>query len=137
MRAGNVLLILIGMLSFNIAYSASAATIPVYTDEKPNVVVAPAQNTFIIKLKSNPTTGYGWYLRGYDNDIVQPVKHRYEVAADKNLIGSGGFEYWTFSIKKAGFVVPQQTTIQLVYARPWQGTEGSSQVAFQVSTASK
>jgi len=94
--------------------------------------VSAGQPVFIVKLKSNPTTGYTWFLREYDTSLIMPVKHSYQ-APQSNLIGSSSFELWTFRVKPAGFVVPQQTTMRMVYARPWQ-SEGSTQLVFRVTT---
>lgn len=105
----------------------------IYTEDKPNVVVSASQPEFIIKLKSNPTTGYAWFLRHYNDILVTPKKHSFQ-SPDKKLIGAPGYELWTFSIKPAGFVVPQQTVLRFVYARPWQGADSASQVVFRVTT---
>ncbi len=92
-----------------------------------------SQPEFVIKLKSNPTTGYSWFLREYDNTIMTAVKHRFQPPTQA-LIGASGFELWTFRVKPAGFVVPQQTTIRMVYMRPWQGSDSSTQLVFRVTT---
>jgi len=105
----------------------------VYTESKTNITVTSSQPEFVLKLKSNPTTGYAWYLREYDKTLITAVKHNYQASA-KNLIGASGFEFWTFRVKPAGFAVPQQTTIRMVYARPWQGSDNSTQVVFRIST---
>ncbi len=109
---------------------------PVYTEEKQNILVTADQPEFTIQLKSNPTTGYSWFLREYDNNVLVPVKHTFQ-GANVKLMGAPGFELWTFRVKSSGFVVPQQTTIRLVYARPWQGADNSTQIIFRVTTVKK
>lgn len=136
MRIKPLLKILLIVWVCNIA-NAFAGDIPVYTDEKLNILVESNASSFIVKLKSNPTTGYSWFLREYDSGLIQPVKHTYKSGEENKLIGAGGYEYWTFNVKKAGFIVPQQTPIRFVYSRPWQGLDNSSQVIFRVSTAAK
>src|SRR5262245_44150823 len=115
---------------FIISFSAFAATntkteaLPsltktdsnVYTEDKLSITVPPNQPTFVIKLKSNPTTGYSWFLREYDQNILMPVSQQFEKPTQE-LMGASGFEIWTFKVKPAGFVVPQQTIIRMVYAR--------------------
>ncbi len=98
-----------------------------------NILVTVKQPEFIIKLKSNPSTGYSWFLREYNANLIAPVKHTYE-AGTKNLIGSSGFELWTFRVKPAGFTVPQQTVIRMIYTRPWEGSDTSTQMVFRVTT---
>lgn len=105
----------------------------VYTEDKSSVTVNASQPVFMIKLKSNPTTGYTWFLREYDTSLIMPVKHSYQ-APQTNSMGASGYELWTFRVKPAGFVVPQQTIMRMVYARPWQGSDGSTQLVFRVTT---
>ncbi len=108
----------------------------IFTEEQPNIVIAADQPEFTIKLKSNPTTGYSWFLREYDTTFITPIKHRFE-ADVKKLIGAAGYEWWTFRIKPAGFVVPQQTLIRFIYARPWQSTDSATQSFFRITMQGK
>ena len=55
----------------------------------------------------------------------------------KELIGASGFEEWTFKVKPGAFTVPQQTVIKMLYARPWQGDDNSTQLMFRVSIQGK
>lgn len=107
----------------------------VYTQDKLAVTVTPDKPEFIIKLKSNPTTGYSWFLREYDGDMMTPVKHQFQHATSQ-LVGAPGFELWTFKMKKEAFTVPQQTIVRFVYARPWNSTDASQMVIFRVTTTS-
>lgn len=111
----------------------------IYTQENSNIAVTPQQPTFTIKLKSNPSTGYSWFLREYDSNLITPIKRSYQrpEPVATNLIGAPGFELWTFKVKPNAFLVPQHTTIRMIYARPWEGTESSTQVVFRISTQSK
>lgn len=103
-----------------------------YTEDTPNFIVSANHPEFILKLKANPTTGFSWFLREYDNDILMPIKHVYQKPIGK-LIGAPGYDLWTFKVKPAGFVVPQQTMMRMVYARPWS-PDSSTQVVFRIST---
>lgn len=108
----------------------------VYTEDKPNISVDAKHPDFTLKIKSNPTTGYAWFLREYDSNLITPVKHSF-AAPETNLLGAPGFEIWTFHVKPTGFVVPQQTIIRMIYARPWQGSDSSTQLVFRISTQGK
>ena len=123
---------LLAVFVINFGVSVYADT-PTYTEDKTSIVADVKQLTFIIKLKSNPTTGYSWFLREYDADLITPVKHEFQ-QPEKKLIGAPGFELWTFRMKHAAFTVPQQTALRFVYARPWQGADNSTQVVFRVTT---
>jgi|SRR5579862_7396779 len=106
-----------------------------YSEDKLNISVDAMHPEFTIKLKSNPTTGYSWFLREYDANLLTPLKHKFAKPSQK-LIGAPGYELWTFHVKPSGFIVPQLTTIRMVYTRPWQGMESSTQLVFRVSTLS-
>jgi inhibitor of cysteine peptidase len=134
-----LLMLVVTQLSFAVSLPAVpvVAEIPVYTEAKSAIAVSPGQPAFIIKLKSNPTTGFSWFLRDYNAALIEPVKHEFEANTDKKLMGAPGFEIWTFQVKSAAFKVPQQTVIRLVYARPWETAETSTQQLFKVTTVSK
>ena len=108
----------------------------IYSEDKLNILVTVDQPQFTIKLPSNPTTGYSWYLREYDSNVVAPVKHHYQ-GGERRMMGAPGYEYWYFRVKHAGFIVPQQTLIRFLYARPWQGADNATQVTFRVTTQAK
>lgn len=114
--------------------AADAVPVPVYTEDKLSIMVQDKQPEFTIKLKSNPTTGYSWFLRSYDSNVLSPVKHHFVAATDKHLVGAPGYELWTFRVKSAGFVVPQQTLIRFVYVRPWEVSDRATQYVFRVTT---
>ncbi|MEO8400272.1 MAG: protease inhibitor I42 family protein, partial [Gammaproteobacteria bacterium] len=86
------------------------------------------------KLKSNPTTGYSWFLRSFDSNLIQPVRHNFEAPTGKKLMGAPGYDIWTFHVKPAGFTVPQETVIRFIYARPWNSSDQTRQVVFTVTT---
>jgi inhibitor of cysteine peptidase len=119
------------------AETLAAPSVPVYTQDKLAVIVTSAQPQFIVKLKSNPTTGYGWFLRDYNSALLEPVSHGYEAATDKKLMGAPGFEIWTFRVKPSAFVVPQQSMVRFVYTRPWEAGETGMQLMFKVTMENK
>lgn len=121
-----VLFLLLSQLSY-------AVDEPVYSDDKPNIAIEARHPEFTVKLKSNPTTGYAWYLREYNHYLITPVKHSYQ-SSNAKLIGGSGYELWTFRVKPVAFAVPHQLTIRFIYARPWQSTDSASQAIFRVTT---
>jgi predicted secreted protein len=134
---------IVGILSILFAVSQVTAAIEpaateqtptVYTENKTAIIVLADHPQFTIKLQSNKTTGYSWFLRSYDMNLLQPIKHVYEAATDKKLMGAPGYEIWTFRVKPAGLTVPMQTFIRFVYARPWESDQQGKQVVFSVTT---
>lgn len=109
--------------------------VPTYGQDKLALQVSASQPKFIIKLKSNPTTGYSWFLREYDANFITPIKHEFGAPVNRKLMGASGYEYWTFRVKPLGFTVPRQTLIRFIYARPWEADDSSTQVVYQVSTS--
>lgn len=103
-----------------------------FNDPAKPIMVGKTESVFTINLKSNPTTGFSWFLVGYDRNLIQPVGHKY-YAPDVKLIGAGGYEKWSFKVKPAGFIVPQVTNIHLAYTRPWS-LEDYKPVTFKVVT---
>lgn len=125
-----VLLVSLSSNAFSDKQPADAYT---YTESKLAITLTPDHPTFTIKLKSNPTTGFSWFLRQYDAKLVTPIKHDY-VAPHSKIIGAGGFEIWQFKATPAAFVVPQQSQIQFVYMRPWEVAGNVTQLVFQVTS---
>jgi inhibitor of cysteine peptidase len=115
------------------AQVASEPDVAIYTQDRPAVVVNPKLPTFIVKLKSNPTTGYSWFLRDFNTDLLIPVSHKFAPPDDPKLVGAPGFELWTFRMKPPAFIVPQQTLLRFVYTRPWEAADATP-VIFKVST---
>ncbi len=106
----------------------------IQTEERPAFTVTPSSSVFVLKLKSNPTTGYTWSLVNYNPALIEPMKHKYEANADKKRIGAPGYEYWTFRVRSSGFTVPQQTQIEMIYARPWEANDATKPTVFKITT---
>ncbi len=106
---------------------------PIYQENKTNISVTQNAPQFIYQLKSNPTTGFSWFLREYDSSLVTPVNHYFQ-HSDTKLMGAPGYEFWTFRLKPAAFLVPHQLIIRLVYMRPWQSDETGKQLIVRVTT---
>jgi inhibitor of cysteine peptidase len=127
--------IMLAILFYSQLVNAQANSI--YNEDKTGVYVKAEQSQFQIQLKSNPTTGYSWFLREYDSNLIKPIKQEFVAPKDKKLMGAPGYEVWTFQVKPAGFTVPQQSVIRFVYSRPWDGSDQSKQLVFRVSTSVK
>jgi inhibitor of cysteine peptidase len=74
---------------------------------------------FKISLEANPTTGYTWEAH-YDGHFFTLKEQRYEPLPAKGpgagaLLGAPGKAVFTFVPLKTG-----QTTIQMIYRRPWE-----------------
>jgi inhibitor of cysteine peptidase len=115
------------------AIAADKSDSSTYNEDNTTIQVTKKNPQFTIKLKSNPTTGFTWFLREYSTKMITPVKHDF-VAPEKKLIGAPGYETWTFRVNEQAFVVPQMLTIRMIYARPWKSNDAGTQVIFRVVT---
>ncbi|MDJ0920263.1 MAG: protease inhibitor I42 family protein [Henriciella sp.] len=70
--------------------------------------------TVVVRLESNPTTGYFWYLLdGTDESIITLVSEDYVAdPAPEGLVGSGGMQVFTFEGAGRG-----STVLNLSYQR--------------------
>ena len=73
-----------------------------------------------IRLQSNPTTGYSWFLEdGKDNNIVLVTGPEFiESKKEKDIVGAGGHEIFTVKALSKG-----ETSILLNYKRLWEEEE--------------
>ncbi len=105
--------------------SAKQSTNPASVANNATVVqLAPNNITFKVTLKSNPTTGFMWYLVQNNEKMIVPVSAKFSPPTNKNLIGAPGSVTWTFRATPDAFAVPRKITVQLLYARPWQPNSG-------------
>jgi inhibitor of cysteine peptidase len=84
--------------------------------------------SFMIALESNPTTGYSWEA-DFDQEYLSLAEPEY-ITDQPEMIGSGGVEKFTFTGLKAGV-----TEITMNYKRPWEEKSIETQV-FKVTIES-
>jgi len=87
-------------------------------------VAVNAGHTFILRLRSNPTTGYIWELaEPLKEGILCFIDRKYQ--PDKtDRVGAGGAEIWTFKAEGKG-----EARINLKYVRPWEKDTPPAQTA--------
>lgn len=132
MRKIKYVLILHLLLFCDLIYAA----VPIYTENKKDIVVTAEQPQFIIQLKSNRTTGYSWLLRQYDVRFVKVIKHTYIPSASK-LMGVSGVELWLLKLTAAGLARSGKTKLYFAYMRPWEQKKPALQLVFNVRSSSK
>ena len=72
--------------------------------------------TLVISLESNPTTGFGWQLAEHEDPILKLMgEAEFQPSESKEIVGAGGTETFRFKAISTG-----QTTLTLVYRRPWE-----------------
>ena len=85
-----------------------------------------AGQALLVRLPSNPTTGYRWvYVEPKDAVLRVDGPSSYEAAQSAgNTAGAGGTEIWKLAPLKAG-----QQQLRFEYRRPWEQDVAPSQVA--------
>ena len=72
--------------------------------------------TLVISLESNPTTGFSWELIEFEDPILQSMgEAEFQPSESNEVVGAGGTEIFRFKTVGKG-----QTTLTLVYRRPWE-----------------
>ena len=80
-----------------------------------NTIKATPGEEFVIKLDTNPTTGYEWQLaKPIDDSKVKLVNSEY-VPDNTGLVGSGGKSIWTFKALQVGKV-----QLSFKYFKSWE-----------------
>jgi inhibitor of cysteine peptidase len=89
--------------------------------------------TLLVKLASNPTTGYDWTERKAPDPVMQPVGAQTYLPnfAPAGTVGVGGTVALEFKAMNAG-----QQTLQFDYVRAWEkNTPPAKTVAFNVTVS--
>jgi len=98
--------------------SGSPKEVPVDTSYSGKTVEVSVDDSVIITLDSNPTTGFSWALKEIsDGSVLQEAGHEYNAPqpTEPPLLGAGGKEVWTFKALKKG-----TSNISMEYRRPWE-----------------
>jgi len=132
-----LLSLLVPMISF--AGKTSTTSLPAATKSPRSVapangVLTQEKPIYTLRLNSNPTTGFSWFMVDYPKKLVHVIKHQY-VSPKSKLVGAGGYELWTFQATKAALAFPQVVKIVMMYARPWEINDQSTTQSFYITTA--
>lgn len=70
----------------------------------------------ILRLPSNPTTGFRWLLRDSAPQVLKSLGPEvYSNPEDVGVVGSAGISTWRFEVTAAG-----EGQLALTYERPWE-----------------
>ena len=103
-----------------------------FSESDSNITVEKG-TSFVIKIKSNASTGYSWALsKPLNTKFLKLINSEYQNAAQKSnstpVTGAPGFELWKFSALKKG-----STQIKLMYHRPWEkDVKPSQELTFKI-----
>jgi predicted secreted protein len=102
------------------------------TVKQPVQYLKPGEQTYMLKLPSNPSTGYRWFLVKYNHHVLTLKSHQYFRAKTK-LIGGEGLSVWQFSVSPSAYQAPMLGKVTLVYARPWEIDQAKPQTFYFVT----
>ena len=101
-------------------------------EDSGGTVTIGMEDSLIVALDSNPTTGFEWALVSISNtSVVTNVSNEYipnPTPTGEPIVGSGGEEIWTFAPQAAGTSI-----IEMMYARPWESVEPAARFNITVT----
>jgi inhibitor of cysteine peptidase len=97
-----------------------------YKQDTGKTVTLAVEETFLISLEANPTTGFTWAVSQIDTGLVKQVGEvAYKAGSDR--LGAPGIQTFTFNCIKNG-----NTILKMIYHRPWE-TEAAPSDTFSLS----
>lgn len=84
-------------------------------------ITVESTGDFFVKIKSNPSTGYGWAVQKISDETVVKFKgikeddEDDEEANERPLMGAPTYDTFIFAALKQG-----KAEVSLVYRRPWE-----------------
>ena len=110
------------------ALTACGASNEVNLDANDNgsQVELKSDQTLVISLEGNPTTGYTWEVAEMDEGVLRQVGET-EFEPESDALGSGGVQILRFEVVNSG-----QTDLDLVYHRSWEDEEPLETFSVQV-----
>lgn len=100
-------------------------------DNGKTVTVPKGQNV-LVKLGSNPTTGYKWVVASTSRTLGYPATDRYTGAGPNGPVGSGGVQRLTWKTN-APIDMAGTHTVKLEYKRSWETGPGIKSFVFTVN----
>jgi predicted secreted protein len=108
----------------------SAETVDVNEADNGGQVELELGKLLVVTLESNPSTGYQWELVENNDSVLKQFGQTEYKSSDTGVsprVGAGGWEIFRFKAVSAG-----QTTLELVYHRPWEDAEPLKTFSIQV-----
>lgn len=92
------------------------------SEEAETHITVEAGREFIIKIRANPSTGYGWSFQQPPDEALLKFKGREPEDPDEEAddqpeprLGAPEYEIWKFQSLQAG-----EAAVKLQYHRPWE-----------------
>ena len=120
------LVVLLGMSIMAHVYAADTPT---------NITLKADQLRVQVMLPANATTGYQWFAKDYNHDLLHLQKYQYNPHPAGGKVGVGGMAVFTFTVDEDFYKAPQTTDVVFVYKQPWSsGMEGAKVTEVMISS---
>jgi predicted secreted protein/N-acetylneuraminic acid mutarotase len=109
----------------------SAETVDVTEADNGRQIEVELGKLLAVTLESNPSTGYQWELVENNDSVLKQfgqVEYKPAETSEQPIVGVGGWEIFRFKATSAG-----QSTLELVYHRPWEDAEPLETFSIQVT----
>lgn len=83
-------------------------------DDAGTTVELAVDDTLVIELEGNPSTGYSWEVGALDTAVLAPVGE-VQFTPQSDLVGASGIVILRFQAMGAG-----ESELSLIYHRPWE-----------------
>ena len=117
---------LISLLLAALTACGSASEVNLDANDNGSQVELQSDQTLVISLEGNPTTGYTWEVAELDEGVLRQVGET-EFESESDALGSGGVQILRFEAVNSG-----QTDLELVYHRSWEDEEPVETFSVQV-----
>ena len=106
-------------------------------DAKPSVTITGTDSgrvvnlktgdTLVVRLDSNPSTGYSWNASKGKADVLLEKNKVFERGAQESTPGAGGTDVWMFEAVKEG-----KQKLTFTYRRPWEKAPAAKTVWYSI-----
>ena len=96
----------------------AGGTVSFVADDSGRDVTVDVGAKLIVKLASNPSTGYAWELDELDTAVVEHTTTSFRTSCLIPTPGCGGTDTWTFTA-----VAPGTTLLRMIYHQSWEDEE--------------
>jgi len=97
--------------------SGSGQVVVTASDDGGSVTLASGQE-LVVRLESNPSTGYSWEAIGIPGVLEGSSAPEHEASSeDEDVVGASGTDVFTFT---AAGTSGERGTLELEYRRPWE-----------------
>jgi inhibitor of cysteine peptidase len=111
------IILMFGLLLAALSACGASNEVKLDAGDDGSQVELKAGQTLVVSLEGNPTTGYTWEAAELDEQVLRQLGEA-EFNPESDAIGAGGVQTLRFETVNSG-----QTTLNLVYRRPWEADE--------------